>query len=109
MDQFVLPQLNLEFCADRIILRAEGGFQNDPITKNFFPQEKAAIALRHLVDKTPVSDLCDKYGLQPTQIYTWQKQLPTNAALAFQAPRQSIRQDDAKYRKIVALESKNQK
>jgi transposase len=75
----------------------------------FSHQEKAAIALRHRVDKTPVSDLCDEYGLQPTQIYTWQKQLTTNAALAFQAPRKSIRQDDAKYRKIVALESKNQK
>jgi arylsulfatase A-like enzyme len=31
----VLPQLNLEFCADRVILRAEGGSQNDPITTNF--------------------------------------------------------------------------
>jgi hypothetical protein len=26
-----LPQLDLEFCADRVILRAEGGSRNDPI------------------------------------------------------------------------------
>ncbi len=31
----VLPQLNLEFCVDRVILRAEGGSRNDPIPKNF--------------------------------------------------------------------------
>jgi transposase len=43
--------------------------------RNFTPQEKAAIVLQHLVDKTPVSDLCDEFGLHPTQFYTWQKQL----------------------------------
>jgi transposase-like protein len=31
--------------------------------RNFTPQEKAAIVLRNLVDKTPVSDLCDELGL----------------------------------------------
>ena len=74
--------------------------------RTFTAQEKAAIVLRHLVDKTPVSDLCDEFGLQPTQIYAWQKQLAANAALAFQTPRQSIRQDGAKDRKIIALEAK---
>jgi transposase len=76
--------------------------------RTFTAQEKAAIVLRHLVDKTPVSDLCDEYGLQPTQIYTWQKQLATNASLAFQTPRQSVKNDDAKDRKIAALEAKIQ-
>ena len=76
--------------------------------RTFTAQEKAAIVMRHLVDKTPVSDLCDEFGLQPTQIYAWQKLLTMNAALAFQSPRQSIKQDDAKDRKIVALEAKIQ-
>ena len=76
--------------------------------RTFTAQEKAAIVLRHLVDKTPVSDLCDEFGLQPTQVYTWQKQLAANAALAFQTTRQSINQDDPKDRKIVALEAKIQ-
>jgi transposase len=52
------------------------------VRRTFTAQEKAAIVLRHLVDKTPVSDLADEFGLQPTQIYAWQKQLATNAALA---------------------------
>jgi len=55
--------------------------------RTFTAQEKAAIVLRHLVDKTPVSDLSDEFGLQPTQIYAWQKQLTANAALAFESPR----------------------
>jgi transposase len=76
--------------------------------RSFTAQEKAAIVMRHLVDKTPVSDLCDEFGLQPTQVYAWQKQLAMNAALAFQSPRQSIKPDDAKDRKIVALEAKIQ-
>ena len=28
-----------------------------------------------LLDKIPVSELCDEYGLQPTVFYRWQKQL----------------------------------
>ncbi|MFN6400363.1 MAG: transposase [Planctomycetota bacterium] len=76
--------------------------------RNFTPQEKAAIVLRHLVDKTPVSDLCDELGLHPTQFYTWQKQLTENAAVTFQTQRQSKRADDAKDRKILALEAKIQ-
>jgi transposase len=76
--------------------------------RTFTAQEKAAIVLRHLVDKTPVSDLCDEFGLQPTQVYAWQKQLAANAAMAFQSPRQSLKHDDAKDRKIVALEAKIQ-
>jgi hypothetical protein len=28
----------------------------------------------HLVDKAPVSDLCDEYQILPTQFYQWQKQ-----------------------------------
>ena len=59
--------------------------------RTFTVQAKAVIVMRHLVDKTPVSDLCDEFGLQPTQIDAWQKQLAANAALAFQTPRPSIK------------------
>lgn len=76
--------------------------------RTFTPQEKATIVLRHLIDKTPFSDLCDELGLHPTQIYPWQKQLTDNAALVFQTPCQSTKQEDAKDRKIIALEAKIQ-
>ncbi|WP_321531046.1 hypothetical protein [uncultured Desulfuromonas sp.] len=32
--------------------------------KNYTAQEKVAILKRHLVDQTPVSNLCDEYQLQ---------------------------------------------
>jgi hypothetical protein len=34
--------------------------------KNDTPEEKVAILKRHLVEKAPVSDLCDELGLHPT-------------------------------------------
>ena len=66
--------------------------------------EKALVLKRYLVEKVPLSDLCDEYDLQPSQIYRWQKQLFENAAAAFQ--RTNRRTEDAKDRKIGALEEK---
>jgi hypothetical protein len=34
--------------------------------KHYTGAEKVAILRRHLLDKVPVSDLCDELGLQPT-------------------------------------------
>jgi transposase len=52
--------------------------------KHYTPEEKVAILRRHLVEKVPVSDLCDELGLNPTVFYTWQKQFFENGAAAFQ-------------------------
>jgi len=51
--------------------------------KNYKPEEKVAIIKRHLIDKIPVSDLCDEYKLQPTVFYRWQKEFFENGASAF--------------------------
>ncbi len=48
--------------------------------KQYSAQEKVAILRKHLLDKIPVSELCDGYGLQPTVFYRWQKQLFEQAA-----------------------------
>ena len=76
--------------------------------RTFTAQEKAAVVKRYLVDRTPVSDLCDELGLQPTQIYTWQKQLFDNADAAFAKPGRNPKADNSKDRKIEALEAKIQ-
>jgi transposase-like protein len=34
--------------------------------KHFTPEEKVTILRRHLVDKVPVSELCEELGLRPT-------------------------------------------
>ncbi len=52
--------------------------------KNYTPPEKVAIQRRHLIDRVPVSDLCDEYHLQPTLFYAWQKHFFENGAAAFE-------------------------
>ena len=46
--------------------------------------DKVAILRRHLIDKVPVSDLCDEYGIQPSVFYGWQKQAVDNLAAALE-------------------------
>ena len=71
---------------------------------NYKPEEKAAILKKHLVEKISVSDLCDRYNLQPTVFYRWQKQFFENGATAFQ--RQSKRNNNRLEQKVTALEQK---
>lgn len=79
--------------------------------KYLTPEQKVAIVRRHLLEKTPISDLCDEYGIHPTQYYTWQKQLFENAAASFdRRPNKANvrRQEDATAKKIAQLEGKLQ-
>jgi len=46
--------------------------------------EKLAILRRYLVEKVPISNLCDQYGLQPSQVYYWQAQLFEHGASIFE-------------------------
>ncbi len=41
--------------------------------KKLSAEQKAAIVREHLIDRIPVSDLCDKHGIHPTIFYRWQK------------------------------------
>ena len=59
------------------------------IRKRFTAQEKVAILRLHLLERTPISDLCDKHGIHPTMFYRWQKEFFENAAAAFE-PRSAV-------------------
>ena len=52
--------------------------------KNYTAEEKVAILRRHLLEKVPISDLCEEQGLHPTMFYRWQKEFFENGAAAFQ-------------------------
>jgi len=43
--------------------------------RNFSGAEKMAILREHLIERVPISEVCDKHGVQPTLYYTWQKKL----------------------------------
>ena len=55
--------------------------------KNHTPKEKTDILREHLINKVPVSDLCDRHGIHPTLFYRWQKIMFEGMALLFE-PRQ---------------------
>jgi len=77
-----------------------------PKRKHLTPEQKVAVLKRYLVEKTPISDLCDEFGIQPSQVYQWQKLLFENGVAAFQ--RSNRRAEDAQERKVTALETKLQ-
>lgn len=51
--------------------------------RHYTTEQKVAILRRHMVDKVPVSDLCNELGLQPSVFYQWQRQALENLAGAF--------------------------
>lgn len=72
--------------------------------KRYSAQEKVAILRRHLVEKEPVSQICDELGLNPNVFYTWQRQFFENGAAAFENHRRPAA--DAKDARIEKLEEK---
>ena len=52
--------------------------------KHYTAEVKVAILRRHLLEKVPVSDLCEEQGSHPTVLYRWQKEFFESGAAAFQ-------------------------
>jgi transposase-like protein len=74
--------------------------------KHYTPEEKVAILRRHLLEQVPISELCDKHGLQPTVFYRWQKEFFENGAAAFQPKARP--NHSAEHERIEHLEKKIQ-
>ena len=77
--------------------------------RHFSGPEKVAILKRHLLDKTPVSHLCDAFGIAPNLFYRWQKEFFENGHSAFDTDRKAKAIEDAKALRIVQLEAKLQR
>lgn len=52
--------------------------------KTYTPQQKVSILRKHLVEKAPVSQVCEEYNLRPTVFYRWQQEFFENGAAAFE-------------------------
>ena len=74
--------------------------------KHYTAEEKVAILRKHLVERVPISDLCDELGLQPTVFYRWQKEFFENGAAAFQQRGRTNHQPEQE--RIAYLEKKIQ-
>ncbi len=74
--------------------------------KQYTPEQKLAILRRHLLEKEPISKLCDEVGLQPTLFYRWQKELFENGAAVFEQKRPTNHSADQE--RIAYLQKKIQ-
>jgi len=79
----------------------------DKQRKRWTAADKVKLLRRHLVEKVPVSQVCEEAGLQPTQFYNWQRVFFENGAAAFE--RQSKSESSAREQRIAFLESKIQR
>jgi transposase-like protein len=100
-----LPQA-LEIPLSRLSWKRRGRMRKE--RKHYTSEEKVTILRRHLLDKIPVSDLCEELGLQPTVFYRWQKEFFENGASAFQSKQRPTRQVEEKQKRIEFLEKKVQ-
>ena len=75
--------------------------------RNHSSQQKAELLKKHLLDKVPVSDLCDAHHLQPSLLYSWQRQLFEKAQAAFETgkSRSASREKELEVR-VAQLEAK---
>jgi transposase-like protein len=74
--------------------------------RHLTPELKLTILREHLVDHVPVSDVCEKYKVQPSLFYYWQKQLFANGAAVFAQPRAPSAQEKQQAARIAQLEAK---
>lgn len=78
--------------------------------RHFTPEQKVALLRLHLLEKKPVSDLCQEHNLSVTLFYLWQKQFFENGTAAFEnSGKRRKAGEDAKDRKIAALQDKLQR
>ena len=78
--------------------------------RHFTPEQKVALLRLHLLEKKPISDICQENNLAVNLFYLWQKQFFDNGTAAFDncGKRRKAGQD-AKDRTIAALRDKLQR
>lgn len=74
--------------------------------KHYTAEDKVAILRMHLLEKTPISDLCDQHHLHPTMFYRWQKELFENGSLAFKGTSETRRELESRDRRIAEMEKR---
>ena len=77
--------------------------------RRFTGAEKLANLREHLIEKTPLSEVCQKHDISPPLFYFWQKKLFEEGAGVFESKAQNGRQQEAEARKMAAIKAKLQR
>jgi transposase len=80
-------------------------------TRSYVSADNKVLTIkRHLLDKVPISQLCDELRISVNTFYNWQKELFENGHLAFaKIDRRVARAEDAQQKTIAGLEAKVQR
>ena len=79
--------------------------ENQTTRRHFSPGDKIKILRLHLLEKLPISEVCEKHQITPTQFYQWQKTFFDNGAAAF-AKDGAVRASTQAEQKAAKLEEK---
>lgn len=69
------------------------------------PEFKIKVLKAHLLDKIPVSTVCEKYAVKPSLFYKWQQELFLQGGLVFQSDKPN-KINEQYQKKIDKLETK---
>jgi transposase-like protein len=81
----------------------------DSKLRHFSPHEKVAAVKRHLLERVPISAICEELKIAPNVFYHWQQTFFENGHLTFETDRTGRSVEATKDRKIEQLESKLQR
>jgi transposase-like protein len=73
--------------------------------RHWSAQEKVKLLRRHLIEKVPISKICEEARLSPGLYHRWQEQLFMNATLAL-ADRRGLVESSQDQQRIAKLEQK---
>ena len=76
--------------------------------RQFTPAEKIRILRKHLIEKVPISEICEQYRLQPKLFYNWQQQFFGQGEIVFsQKAKSRLQQEKTQEQaRIAQLEEK---
>jgi transposase len=68
--------------------------------RHWSAEDKIKLLRRHLIERMPVSKICEEARLAPSLFHRWQEQLFVNAALALEGKRPERGQDQQRVEKL---------
>jgi transposase len=82
----------------------EQALENKKERRRWSAAEKISILKRHLLEKVPISKVCEEANVAPSMFHRWQEQLFTNGAAALESPRPAVSRSEQQ--RIEKLEGK---